>query len=116
MFAEAYRPAKARQRRAILITTLLAAACLLALSAGRLLPLAGTAAFPQSRVPGRPALAFEPTAGRADPAARFVAHTKGGPLFFPPAGVVLALTQAADPGAGKPDWAATPRKPAPPGG
>src|SRR5690242_17455151 len=38
-------------------------------------------------------LSFEPNAGQADAAARYLAHTPGGTLFFTPGEVVLALSR-----------------------
>src|SRR5205809_3016779 len=53
--------------------------------------LRGTAALLHAPDLGRLPLSFEPNAGQADPAARYIAHASGGTLFFTSSGVVLSL-------------------------
>jgi N-acetylneuraminic acid mutarotase len=55
---------------------------------------AGALSQPASHISSDLPLSFEPNAGQADLAARFVAHTRGGNLFFTDSGVILALNAA----------------------
>src|SRR5437868_5138825 len=57
------------------------------------LPASGAARIPD--LSGLP-LAFEPNVGQSDQAVSFLAHGRGGMLFFTPSEVALSLTSGAD--------------------